>query len=245
MPTIEWNKEVWNRPESYWEFGDKGWENQAKFCGQPYEEWKRSIAETFLLPNIANGSTVLEIAPGCGRWTEFIIQKAAKVILVDLNPYCIDICKKRFSSFRNVSYHLNDGKSLAFIQDSSVDFIWSFDSFVHMEKDVIAAYFKEFSKVLKIGGRAVIHHAGRKNFTLCLSFLPGLFGKYGKYIYQVISIGKFTRDDGSRSNISRRIIEKIAKENNLKLIDQVNSWGKTNQYNVKLFNDWITIMVKV
>ena len=33
--------------------------------------------------------------------------------------------------------YLNDGRSLSMIADGSVDFIFSFDSFVHPDRDVV------------------------------------------------------------------------------------------------------------
>ena len=53
------------------------------------------------------------------------------LIIVDLAESCIEACKTRFQSEENFQYFVNDGKSLEMINDSSVDFIFSFDSLVH------------------------------------------------------------------------------------------------------------------
>jgi hypothetical protein len=43
--------------------------------------------------------------------------------------------------------------------DASVDFVFSFDSFVHPNRDVIEAYLRELGTKLKPGGKGFIHHS--------------------------------------------------------------------------------------
>jgi SAM-dependent methyltransferase len=45
------------------------------------------------------------------------------------------------------------------IPDASVDFVFSFDSFVHPNRDVIEAYLCELGTRLKPGGKGFIHHS--------------------------------------------------------------------------------------
>ena len=45
------------------------------------------------------------------------------------------------------------------IRDSSIDFIFSFDSFVHTNRDVVEAYIRELGTKLKVGGKGFIHHS--------------------------------------------------------------------------------------
>ena len=241
MPTIKENK-CWDSNYNWSKDGDE-WDDQAIFCGKPYGEWKKSIADNFILKNINSNSVVLEIAPGHGRWTEFLL-KSEKVILADLNPKCIEYCKNKFKSSSNISYFSNDGKSLSFVPDNSVDFIWSYDSFVHMEKDVIESYFKEFSRILKKGGKAIIHHAGRNDFFLSFSCLRQFGGVAGGHIYKKLTLGISKKYDGWRADVSKKMIIKIAEKYGLKIGYQINSWGKNNEFNVKFFNDYITELNK-
>ena len=62
---------------------------------------------------------------------------ADNLTIVDLNQNCIDVCKQKFAAFENIEYHVNDGKSLSMIPENSIDFIFSHDSLVHAELDVI------------------------------------------------------------------------------------------------------------
>jgi len=84
--------------------------------------------------------TLLEIAPGFGRWTQYLKDLADYLIVVDLTEKCIMACRERFAAAANISYVVNDGRSLGSVSDVSVDFIFSFDSLVHVEADVIESY---------------------------------------------------------------------------------------------------------
>jgi ubiquinone/menaquinone biosynthesis C-methylase UbiE len=241
MPTISDNR-IWNDKYEWTQDGDE-WDDQAKFCGQPYNKWVESIYLNFIHRNLGGENRVaLEIAPDHGRWTKYLIGKTQKLILVDMNPACIDFCKRKFKEYKNIHYHVNDGRNIPFVDENSVDFIWSYDSFVHMENDVIESYFNEFSRIMKSGGCAVIHHAGRRNFAIKFRFMKKI-GSRGKALYNLISIGNGGWD-GWRSDVSRQTIERIAKNAGLVVEYQVNSWGEENQYNVKLYRDFITKLTK-
>jgi hypothetical protein len=86
------------------------------------------------------------------------------MILVDLCENCIEACKLHFSKFENVIYHVNDGVSLEMISDSSIDFVFSFDSLVHAEADVIQAYISQLAKKMKPNAVGWIHHSNAGNF---------------------------------------------------------------------------------
>ncbi len=149
--TIEANLEQWSRHD--WSAHGEEW--------TPSQEWKMSLVKHVLEPNIPVGSHVLEIGPGGGRWTEFLVQRAARLIAVDLTPRCIELCRERFKGHQNISFFVNDGTDLSFIPVGSLDRIWSFDVFVHIHPQDIENYVRQLSQVLAGGGRGVIHHAAR------------------------------------------------------------------------------------
>ena len=127
------------------------------------EEWssteeKLSLVKQVLEPNIPVGSRVLEIGPGGGRWTEFLVERADQLTVVDLTPQCINLCRERFKDYSNISYFVNDGKDLGFLPPKSIDSIWSFDVFVHIQSQDVENYVRQFASILAEGGRGVIHH---------------------------------------------------------------------------------------
>jgi SAM-dependent methyltransferase len=103
--------------------------------------------------------TILEIAPGFGRWTHYLKDYCNELWAVDKSVDCIDACQERFASQTHVHCVLNDGRSLSMIPDSSVDFVFSFDSFVHPNRDVIEEYLRQLRTKMKMGGKGFIHHS--------------------------------------------------------------------------------------
>lgn len=242
MPTIEENVEAWGKTHDWSKDGDE-WDDQATFCHQPYPDWKESLVDTFIRPNLTPASTVLELAPGHGRWTACIVDRAARAILVDLNSACIEHCRRRFAGYDNVEYVVNDGRTLGSVGDESVDFIWSYDSFVHMEPDVIRSYFLEFARVLKPGGRAIIHHAARHDLALRFHFLRRLGGP-GRSLYDLLSWGNTRGNPGWRSQVSRGLVRQLAAGSRLAVESQVDSWGADGRCTCRLFQDAISTLHK-
>jgi hypothetical protein len=103
--------------------------------------------------------TILEIAPGFGRWTHYLKNYCEELWAVDKSSECIEAARRRFAADSHVRCYLNDGRSLAMIPDASIDFVFSFDSFVHPNPDVIEAYLRELKTKMKIDGKGFIHHS--------------------------------------------------------------------------------------
>jgi ubiquinone/menaquinone biosynthesis C-methylase UbiE len=180
------------------------------------DEWKKALVNLVLLKYIKPGGVALEIGPGAGRWSEVLQKIAARLILVDLADKCIEVCRDRFSKCKNVEYHVNDGHTLSFLADESVDSIWSFDVFVHINVLDTASYIKECRRVLKPGGIAVIHHPKKST----------------------------TYEDGWRSNTTAEVFQKMLHQNNLDLVSEFDSWGDHGQYDVRHYGDVITVFAK-
>jgi SAM-dependent methyltransferase len=169
MPTIEENVSCWN---SSYDWSHEGEEWSAPWGGSEAQWWGT------LLPRIHSFvpcQSILEIAPGFGRWTQYLKNYAQRMTLVDLSARCIEACQRRFASSSHVQYELNDGKSLAMIPNDSVDFIFSFDSLVHAEANVLENYIKQFAQKLTANGVGFIHHSNAlryKNYFALTKRLP-------------------------------------------------------------------------
>jgi 2-polyprenyl-3-methyl-5-hydroxy-6-metoxy-1,4-benzoquinol methylase len=152
MPSININRRNW---ENY------DWNKRG-------EEWSESWGSTehlwygTILPRINKlvpAPVILEIAPGGGRCTQYLLNLTEKLIVVDISEKCINTCKERFKFFSNIEYYVNDGKSLGMLQDNSIDFVFSWESMIHVESDALYSYFQYISQKLKPGGRGFIHHS--------------------------------------------------------------------------------------
>ncbi|MCI0503439.1 class I SAM-dependent methyltransferase [Candidatus Micrarchaeota archaeon] len=242
MPTLRQNLDKWSRRRSWAKDGDE-WSDQAAFCRVPYGEWKASVMRHLIDAHLGKGSVALEIAPGHGRWSAHIAGRAKHAILVDYSARCIAHCRKRLARHDNLSFIVNDGTALGGVQSSSVDFVFSYDSFVHMEEDVVFSYLREIRRVLRGGGRAVIHHPGRRDSTLWLWRFLAPFGEIGRMAYAAPSMGRISRNDGWRSNLSRERFAQLAQTCGLTVLSQSDSWGG-GAYNCRLFSDCVSILQK-
>lgn len=115
-----------------------------------------SVFNNYLMPSI-EGKTVLEIGSFEGKWTYFM-KKAKKVIAVDITD---DGFKKmqQWPDFNpnQYSFYLTKGYELEGIESGSVDFVFSMDSLVRSEKDIIDRYLGEIKRVLAPKGKTCIH----------------------------------------------------------------------------------------
>jgi ubiquinone/menaquinone biosynthesis C-methylase UbiE len=149
----------WNL-DSSWSMGGHEW---SKPFGTTEDLWNNEI---FGKIKEFRGKKILEIAPGFGRITQFLSILAEELIVVDLNPLCIEKTRAKLKH-HVLEYLVNDGKSLTKIRNNSQDLVFSFDSFVHMHANVTEEYIKEIFRVLKPGGQGFIHHSwiygGNKN----------------------------------------------------------------------------------
>ncbi len=156
--TIEENRRAWNNYD--WSQGGDEWTlDVKKYKEQDPNKWKTTLVNEMIFGYLKKNLTILEIGPGGGRWTEIFQPFAKKLILCDISKNCIDICKKRFKSKNNIEYYLINER-LDFIEKESIDYLWSYDVFVHINPTDIEKYIYDISKFLKPGGYAVIHHSG-------------------------------------------------------------------------------------
>jgi SAM-dependent methyltransferase len=141
---VAWSRHDWSRRGEEWTVSP---------------EWKDAVVAGLIDPYIRSDAHVLEIGPGGGRWTEALLARASRVTAVDVTPACIEQCRARFAGNDRLELHLNDGASLRMIAPASVDVVFSFDVFVHLSAGAIRQYIRQFPRVLKPHGLAIIHHA--------------------------------------------------------------------------------------
>lgn len=235
------NLEIWNNRYTWPDAGDE-WKDQASFCGGSYETWKKNLIEAFIEPYCGPEGITLEIGPGHGRWTQALALRSARLHLVELSPNCLEACRKRFRDVGHLIFHLTPGTELPGIEDASVDFVWSYDVFVHIEPADIAAYLGEISRVLKPGGKCVIHHAAKSLSYLLARRLsrfvsPNLWSIVEKYFFP-------SQSGGWRSALCIRGFAGMARRSGLYVERQTDSWGTNGEFNCRCFRDMISVLTK-
>ena len=157
MPDLDWNSRFWG--------ADYAWTGRGEEWSEP---WGSSEAQWFgsLLPRIHRFlpcQRILEIAPGFGRWTRFLLPECKQFIGVDLAAKCVTACQQTFTNYAHASFYQNDGLTLEAAGAEKFNFIFSFDSLVHAEADVFAAYIPQAIALLTDTGAAFIHHSNYAN----------------------------------------------------------------------------------
>ncbi len=164
MPTLDENIAEWS---TGWDWSQGG-EEWSAWWGDTSAFWHGLV-----LPRVhalVPAGTILEIAPGYGRWTQYLRDLCQQLVLVDLTDKCIDHCRERFSDSRHIAYHVNDGRSLAMVEDRSVDLVFSFDSLVHAEPEVIGGYLTQLADKLTPTGVGFLHHSNAGSLKGVSSF---------------------------------------------------------------------------
>lgn len=150
---ILWDNYDWR------EDGEEWTRDVKKYKRLDPARWKSSLINEMMLRYIKSGSKILEIGPGAGRWTEALQKLAKRLIIADISKKCLSLCRERFKKNNNIEYRLIEGR-LDFIKDDSIDYIWAYDVFVHINPTDVERYIEDFRRILKPGGCALIHHAG-------------------------------------------------------------------------------------
>ncbi len=170
MATPEENHHYWNQVYD-WPLGGEEW---SRGWGNSSMQWAGTI-----LPRIQDFlpcQRLLELGSGFGRWTEYLLPHCQELIGVDLSEKCIKALRQRFQGQEKARFVACDGASLPGVEDSSVDFIFCFESLVHAEEEELRAYLREFERVLTADGAVFMHHSNRGAYDLYFDW-TGLLGK--------------------------------------------------------------------
>jgi len=138
----------------YWKDGGEEW---SKPWGTSAAQWAGVI-----FPRIRDclpAATILEIAPGFGRWTHYLKEHCENLWLVEKVDQCYQACCRRFANDPHIKIYQNDGYSLSMLPDNSIDFVFTFDSLVHDRHGFIDSYLRQLASKLKVGGKGFFHHS--------------------------------------------------------------------------------------
>lgn len=121
---------------------------------------------------------LVEIAPGYGRISSFLVGHCDRLIGIDLSEPCVEACAERFQNVSHASFRLTDGLTLTGIENGSVDLVVSFDSLVHADARVLAGYIGELARVLRPGAFAFLHHSNLAAFIDSVSGEPTIENRH-------------------------------------------------------------------
>lgn len=103
--------------------------------------------------HVSPSDVVLDLGSGCGFGTYWFAKRAGHVHACDISPAYLSFAKRECADLGNVSFHLIKSLSLDPISDRSIDVVCSMSVFIHLTLYDMYAYFSEFKRVVKPGGR--------------------------------------------------------------------------------------------
>ena len=227
MASVDENLKVWNDVYDWPSAGDE-W--SANFGGT------EALWFFVLYPRIHQfipSPAILEIAPGFGRWTQYLKSQCQSMIAVDISERCVKYCEARFASETHIKFAINDGSSLAVVPDRSIDFVFSFDSLVHCEKDVIEAYLLQIAQKLTPDGIGFIHHSNIGAYPRRLKLmnyynrLPSLFRRKVITKENMSTLLSINLQAGRAKSMTAALFRDYCQQAGLKCIGQeVISWSR-------------------
>ena len=148
---------------------------------------------------------------------------ANPLAVVDLAEECIKACQQRFAADSHISYYVNDGKSLAMIQDKSIDFVFSFDSLVHAEAEVIETYLNQLARKLSQNGVGFIHHSNLGKYQQALALIDKIPSEFRELVINRIFLASTHWRAGS---MTAELFEHYCDQAGLHCISQeLVNWG--------------------
>lgn len=141
-------REFRSRPIYGMEWGDPDVVDPLKF-----------IRDHFVVPNVKPDHVAVEIGPGGGRWTRYLLG-FRKLYVVDYYSELLEELKKNFHE-PNMVFIKNNGTDFPSIAAGSVDFVFSFGTFVHLDMPIIDAYLDNIKPLLKPGANVVLQYSDK------------------------------------------------------------------------------------
>jgi SAM-dependent methyltransferase len=117
------------------------------------------VKKTYMMPYIRPESTGLEIGPGGGRWTQYLT-KMKRLYVVDYHQVMLDEIKW-LTGKPHITTVKNNGNDFPGVPDNAIDFLMSFDVFVHLDHDIIAAYLANMRRILKPDAVVLLHYSDK------------------------------------------------------------------------------------
>jgi SAM-dependent methyltransferase len=116
------------------------------------------IKERYVLPYVDARHRAVEIGPGGGRWTRYLLGFET-LYAVDYHQELLDELKRNFGRQRNIRFIKNSGTDFPGVDEHSIDYLFSFGTFVHLDFDLIEAYLAAMRPILKPAANVVIQYS--------------------------------------------------------------------------------------
>jgi ubiquinone/menaquinone biosynthesis C-methylase UbiE len=116
------------------------------------------MRDHYVLPYVKPDHVALEIGPGGGRWTQYLLN--FRRLYIDYHAELLQEVRRRFHT-PNMQFIVNNGTDFPGVPENSIDYVISVACFVHLERHLIGAYLKNIAKILKPGGNVFLTYSDK------------------------------------------------------------------------------------
>lgn len=117
------------------------------------------MRDKYILPYVKPDHVGLEIGPGGGRWTRYLLG-FKHLYVVDYHTELLNELRRNCKK-PNMEFIVNHGTDFPGVPPNSVDYIVSIACFVHLEPHLIESYLSNMHAILKSGGNAVLTYSDK------------------------------------------------------------------------------------
>ena len=128
---------------------------ELRFLG---DEWSPTadlvqVVHDFIKPYVSTESCVGEIGSGGGRVAAQVCPHVASLHCFDVSSAMLEKARVALAPHEDVAFTLLDEPRFAADLESTFDFLYAFDVFVHLDRHLMHAYLKEMWRVIKPDGK--------------------------------------------------------------------------------------------
>ena len=134
-------------------WGESGYVENWEVYGAMAKVSEEYLVDKCLTPFLNKDAVCLEIGCGGGFWTKrYLMPNFKHVIALDLIP------DPKFEG-NNITYHELPDRNYEclYVEDNSIDFVWSFGVFCHLNLDAIEIYLRNIYKKCKTGAKLCLY----------------------------------------------------------------------------------------
>lgn len=158
---VEFNRALWDRQARQWS-ADKVYTESGERPAVLGDEWGdrpsvEKLLEQFVFPHVDETTVAAEIGSGGGRVAQRVAPLVKELYCFDISKEMLRHARQNLSHFGNVRFVHLEGPELPAGLTGRLDYVYSFDVFVHLDLHTQWKYFQEFARVLRPGGKLWIH----------------------------------------------------------------------------------------
>ena len=170
LDNVEYNRFLWDKYAREWDkqkvliekSGSMTPEERERYLQLVGDEWGnpadlQRIIEEYIQPFVDTNAVAAEIGSGGGRVASRVAPIVGKLYCFDISTEMLAKAKAALSEQANVQFMLLHQPSFPPEFGGTLDFVYSFDVFVHLDLHTIWKYLNEIRRVLKDSGLAFLH----------------------------------------------------------------------------------------